>query len=138
MSDRKPIINCKFTRMKKENGEWKNIKINPFKDILKDLVNYNNELEDTVIGLQNEVKKWKEYNKDEEINNLISKIDDLKKGSIYILSEEQRKQMNDFRHEHYKKHDTCRYSIICTPTGVYTNVTIKCNICGEELDISII
>lgn len=136
MNDRKPIINCKFTRMKKENNEWKNIKINTFKDILEDLVNYNNELEDTIIDLQNEVRKWKEYNKDEEIEKYKQQVSGLIKHSIYILDSSQEKKMKEFRHKHYEKHNVERYSIICEPNHIFTSIKIRCEICGEELDLT--
>ena len=51
-------VRCKFeTFYRDENGDWKFIKINPLKDIMTDLENYNNYLEKTIDDLEKEVER---------------------------------------------------------------------------------
>lgn len=61
-------VRCKFEILHKdENGDWKSVKINPLKDIMSDLENYNNYLEKTIDNLQDKIERLRNYNKDEEV-----------------------------------------------------------------------
>ena len=65
----------------------------------------------------------------------------------FILNDAQQKQYNDFQ----KKHRDCykdkrgkllrslignTFSIIFTPTGIGNIIGVKCNSCGEEIDLT--
>ena len=97
---------------------------------IEDLLCRNEYLKDTIKELEN-------YNKNDEVEELKKELKLLKERSMYCLSEKQKQQVDKFNKEHYMKHP-CKYtsSYILTSTGIGTVVTIKCNKCGEELDVT--
>lgn len=131
-------VRCKFEIVdRNENGDWKSIKINPLKDIMTDLENYNNYLEKTIDNLEKAVERLKNYNKDEEIEKYKKEIESLKERLIYVLTKSQKEKMEKFRHEHYKITGHSYYEIILKPNEIFTSVIIKCPECDEELDLTI-
>lgn len=88
-------------------------------------------------SLKNKITELENYNKDDEVEALKEALKSLRERSIYCLSEKQRIQVDKFNKEHYEKHP-CKYTVsyILTPTGIGTGATVKCNKCGEELNIT--
>lgn len=110
--------------------------IKPFDDIMKQLRDYVEYIEKKNDELKSEINRLKNVNRDEEIEKYKQMINSLEKNSVYILNEKQDEQMKNFRKAHYSRCKCSYYDIICSPTGLYTAVAIKCKSCGEELDLT--
>lgn len=131
-------VDYKFQRCDRdENGNFKLTTIKPLEDIFKDLENYNKYLEDVIVDLRKEVKKLKNFNKDEEIEKLKKEIEDLEEQSVYVLTKSQKEKMEKFRHEHYKMTGHNYYQVVLRPNEIFTKVVIQCDKCDEELDLTI-
>lgn len=96
-------------------------------EYIKDIETRNEELRD----------KLDNYSKDEEIQKYKDELADIRRNSLYILDEEEKKLANDFRKEHYKKCGKSSYiKYILTPTEIGTGIGIQCSCCGEKKDIT--
>lgn len=98
---------------------------------------YINILEKDKQGYIDDLRKLREeYDRDEEVKQLKERIEFLESNSLYILSENQNKQIKEFGEKHYAKcHEVYKY-ITVTPTEIGIGVDIKCSKCGEELDLT--
>lgn len=81
-------------------------------------------------------KLREEYDKDEEVKQLKEKVEFLESNSLYILSENQKKQIKEFSQKHYDKcHEIYEY-ITVMPTEIGIAIGIECSICGEKLNLT--
>lgn len=94
-------------------------------------------MEDVIVDLRKEVKKLKNFNKDEEIEKLKKEIENLEEQSVYVLTKSQKEKMKKFRHEHYKMTGHSYYQVVLRPNEIFTKVVIQCDKCDEELDLTI-
>lgn len=132
------------------------------KDAIKKIIYSNdNSFEDAINVINEEfqrlkeqrdaaIKRVKEYNKDEEIQKLENKIaekdkeiESLCKRSLMIMTNKERDARKAFIHKHYELHNNgefkgngSTYIYTLTGTGLGTDITIKCPICGEEENIT--
>lgn len=81
-------------------------------------------------------KLREEYDKDEEVKQLKERLKFLESNSLYVLSENQNKQIKEFGEKHYAKCNMRYKRIIVTPTEVGDAIAIECNKCGEKLDLT--
>ena len=106
------------------------IDINEALQTIKDYIEKQNK---TISRLQ---EKLATYNKDEEIQKLEKKIEDMYRNDIYEkLSDKEIKAEDDFIHKHYKN---CKGNtrIILEGTGIGTIIKLQCTKCGEIEDIT--
>lgn len=89
-------------------------------------------------GLLNRYNKLKdEYNKDEEIKLLKDKYDNIKKNSVYVMTDVECESYNKFRNKHlYKCGNSSKIEIILEYCGIGTSIKLRCPMCKEELDIT--
>ena len=82
-------------------------------------------------------KKLAEYSKDVEIQSLQKSFDSVKNNALYVMSDKEKLCDKNFKHYHYEK---CKngntYWYKLTGTGVGTAIVVKCDKCGEELNIT--
>jgi DNA-directed RNA polymerase subunit M/transcription elongation factor TFIIS len=105
-------------------------------------------LENTFDEIRNYIKNVEErkdyaysllnkYKKEDSIAELEEKMESISKHSLYELSDIEAESNRKFRKKHYEK---CKnggaYWYKLTATGIGTAITIKCDKCGEELNIS--
>lgn len=82
-------------------------------------------------ALKAELKK---YESDEKITELENEIDDLKSNSLFIFSEDEKKEEIQFKKEHRKCAANIYYYFEGTEFGVA--VGLKCSKCGLIKDIT--
>lgn len=90
--------------------------------------------EKSVVEARNRVR---EYNKDDEVQKLQAELDCVKKNSLKILSDVEIDSAKKFRHDHCEKcgnEGSYWYNLVAT--GIGTAIKIKCDKCGEELNIT--
>ncbi|MED2944236.1 hypothetical protein P4284_22750 [Bacillus swezeyi] len=98
-----------------------------------------NDLNTFIGNLMNErdsfAEKLRNFNKDKEIAKLLKENENLRINSLHILSEKERKEVNVFREEHWKK---CKgnTSYLLTGAGIGTRVEAICSICKTKKDIT--
>lgn len=82
-------------------------------------------------------KKCEEFNKDDEIKQLETRLDEMRRLSLHVMNDEEYVSNAEFRAAHYMK---CRNgSTFCytlSGTGIGTAISVKCPVCGEEKDIT--
>lgn len=101
---------------------------------INEIQRYIDWCEDSVERARNRVA---EFNKDEEIKNIRDELDDVRKSSLKILSDVERDGIEKFKHEHCVKcgnDGSYWYNLVAN--GIGTCIKIKCDKCGEELDIT--
>lgn len=76
----------------------------------------------------------KKYKSDEKITELENEIDDLKSNSLFIFSEDEKKEEIKFKKEHRKCDANIYYYFEGTELGVA--VELKCSQCGLFKDIT--
>jgi len=78
-----------------------------------------------------------EYNKEDEIKRLHDELDAVRNNSLQVFSNVEQERAEKFRREHYEKcgHRTSFWYNL-DGTGIGTIVKIKCDKCGEVLDIT--
>ena len=82
-------------------------------------------------------KKLREYSKDKEIQSLQNELNDLKNNALYVMTDKEKTSAMIFKNDHYKKcKNSGTYLYKLTGTGIGTAITIKCDKCEEELDIT--
>lgn len=97
------------------------------KEYIKDMETRNEELKD----------KLNNYNKDKEIQRYQNELMNIRRNSLYILSDKEKELVNEFRKEHYKKcGKSSRIEYILNPTEIGTGISIRCSKCGGEKDIT--
>lgn len=78
-----------------------------------------------------------EYRKDKDIQELEKEIENLRNHSLYFMNDIELKRAKAFREKHYK---SCKnggtYWYKLTGTGIGTAISIKCDTCGAEEDIT--
>ena len=109
--------------------------LNPYEllEKLKDYIDIINKDKDSYI---NELRELRDnYDRDAEIKILKQQLDHMRDNSLIILTKEEKRKIEEFQNEHYKK---CKghYKFILTPIGVGTVIEIKCEKCGETLDVT--
>lgn len=78
-----------------------------------------------------------EYNKDTEIQKLQNELKYIEHNSLQVMSNMECQRSEQFRNEHYERCGNGNvYWYKLAGTGVGTAITIKCDKCGEELDIT--
>ena len=103
-------------------------------DKIKDYIEL---LEEDKQSYIDELRKLREeYDKDKEVKNLKERIKFLESNSLYVLSENQNKQIDEFAHKHYIKCKEAYRHIIVTPTEIGTGISIYCSKCGEKLNLT--
>lgn len=112
----------------------------------KDIKETLKELEDLIDILQEDKEDYRqaylevkdEKFKDEELTRLREELEFYERNSLITLSDVQKKRVDEFIHEHYKKCDTGYKSFVytVTPTNVITIVELRCPVCGEIIDVS--
>ena len=109
--------------------------LNPYEllEKIKDYIDIINKDKDSYI---NELRELRDnYDRDAEIKILKQQLDHMRDNSLIILTKEEKRKIEEFQNEHYKK---CKgyYKFILTPTGLGTAIEIKCEKCGETLDVT--
>jgi antirestriction protein len=81
------------------------------------------------------VNKLENYNRDEEIANLMRANERLRTNSLHILSEQEEADAKAFREEHWNNcKGNTRY--ILEGTGIGTGVTVQCTKCNRTKNIT--
>lgn len=104
-----------------------------FNKNLEDIREYVEYLEGSNRELRNEMKNFRA---EDEIKILEDRNRELVRNSIHILSTEEKEEYDKFCDEHRTKCERVYTSYVITGTGIGTNIAVKCNICGEEKDIT--
>lgn len=99
------------------------------------------EMVDYVNFCQEEKERYRaqlaEYNKDEEIQKLKSRIEKMSANSLMIMSDKEAAADKAFREAHYKK---CKngnsYQYTLTGTGIGVCIEITCPVCKKKKDIT--
>lgn len=81
-----------------------------------------------------EIKKESFYY--DEIKKLKKEIRDLQKRSLYFLSNEQQKEVDNFISQHNIECKHTHYLYTISPTQIGSGISIKCCVCGKEKDIT--
>lgn len=121
MTDQERVINdvLAFTERNEEEQMFKNVK------------SYISKIKRQRDGLKAELKK---YESDEKITELRNEIDDLKSNSLFIFSEDEKKEEIQFKKEHHKCDGNIYYYFEGTELGVA--VGLKCSQCGLVKNIT--
>ena len=113
-----------------DNGKLKLIK----EPKLKEIQEYLDYCQQEVINANTRLA---EYRKDKDIQELENENKYLKSHSLFLMSDLELKKGKDFRAEHYK---SCKnggtYWYKLTGTGIGTAISIKCDTCGAEENIT--
>ena len=104
--------------------------IEKIKKYIKDLEERNEFLK----AQNDEIKKESFYY--DEIKKLKKEMHDLQKRSLYFLSDEQQKEVDDFVSQHNTECKHTHYLYTIDPTPIGSGISIKCYVCGEEKDIT--
>ena len=109
--------------------------LNPYEllEKIKDYIDIINKDKDSYI---NELRELRDnYDRDAEIKILKQQLDHMRDNSLIILTREEKRKIEEFQNKHYKK---CKghYKFILTPTGLGIVIEIKCEKCGETLDVT--
>lgn len=128
-------IKIKVKKDKDEKMEF--IFLRPFETIMEELNDYVEHLQNQNTSLKEEIEKLNNFNKDEEIKKYEQMVNEISSHSLYVLTDEQKQQIRDFRKEHYEKCKCDYYDIILTPTEICTVIKIKCKKCNKELDLTL-
>lgn len=78
-----------------------------------------------------------EYRKDKDIQELENENKQLRNNSLYIMNDTELTRAKEFRQKHFKScknGSTYWYKLI--GTGIGTAISIKCDTCGAEEDIT--
>lgn len=121
---------------KDKDEKMKFIFLRPFEKIMEELNDYVEHLQSQNAGLKEKIEELNNFNKDEEIKKYEQMINEISSHSIYLLSDDQKQQMDNFKMEHYKKCKCDYYDIIITPNEIFTAIKIQCKKCKEELDLT--
>lgn len=82
-------------------------------------------------------KQLHEFRKDKEIVKLENEIENIRNHSLQVLTDKEKERIKEFRNRHYNKcNNGGTYWFQLTGTGIGTAITIKCDMCGEEEDIT--
>lgn len=100
------------------------------KKYIKDLEERNEFLKEQ----NDEIKKESFYY--DEIKKLKKEMRDLQKRSLYFLSDEQQKEVDNFISQHNIECKHAYYLYTINPTPIGSGISIKCCVCGEEKDIT--
>ncbi|WP_144523006.1 hypothetical protein [Bacillus pumilus] len=121
MTDQERVINdvLAFTERNEEEQMFKNVK------------SYISKIKRQRDALKAELKK---YESDEKITELRNEIDDLKSNSLFIFSEDEKKEEIQFKKEHHKCDGNIYYYFEGTELGVA--VGLKCSQCGLVKNIT--
>lgn len=100
--------------------------------IMNELNTYITQLHNSNDSLR---KKIQEFNKEEEILKLQNEMQKMREHSVAILSEQEIEDARVFRDAHY---ESCKGNTIyiVEGTGIGDSITVKCNRCGTEKNIS--
>ncbi len=86
------------------------------------------------IELQEELKN---FNKDDEIQRLLSENSRLRRNSIKIMTKKEKEAAELFAKKHYEScNSKLGISYILTGAGMGTTIEVMCNKCGVEEDIT--
>ncbi|WP_144459298.1 hypothetical protein [Bacillus pumilus] len=121
MTDQERVINdvLAFTERNEEEQMFKNVK------------SYISKIKRQRDALKTELKK---YESDEKITELRNEIDDLKSNSLFIFSEDEKKEEIQFKKKHHKCDGNIYYYFEGTELGVA--VGLKCSQCGLVKNIT--
>lgn len=81
------------------------------------------------------IQELREYDKDAKIVELKKKIRDLQ-SCTFQMNEVEQARAEEFVKKHHHNHTMTTFTYSFTCTGVGTAVSIKCNNCGEEENIT--
>lgn len=80
-------------------------------------------------------QKLKDWNKDEEIQKIKDSIEHVRKNSLYIMSDSEKSEYEDFLQKHKDHtHGELEFKISCTSIG--SALSITCPECGETKTIT--
>lgn len=99
--------------------------------MLDGVKSYINRIKRQRDNLKIELKKYKS---DEKITELENEIDDLKSNSLFVFSEDEKKEEIQFKKEHRKCDANIYYYFKGTEVGVAAG--LKCSKCGLIKDIT--
>ena len=78
-----------------------------------------------------------EWSKDEEIQKLNKQVDELRRYSLHMMSENEHTENAVFQAEHYMKcKNGNRFQYELIGTGIGTVLYVRCPICGEQKNIT--
>lgn len=100
---------------------------------LDTIKNYIEGSEERVARLRREIK---DFRKDDEIKKLDDEVNGLRRNAIRVLYGEEIEKNKLFRQKHWNKCSADSYWYKLTETGLGSAITIKCDVCGEEEDIT--
>lgn len=82
------------------------------------------------------VERLQSYNKDEEVQKAKEEAREVRRASLYMLSESEKVKANEWIANHKTKGCNCRYHHYeIHPLGIGTAVYMVCNKCGDRKDI---
>lgn len=107
----------------------------------EDLCNILDKLTDYVVEVESErdraTERLREFKKDIEIQELKDELEEIRRRSVCIMTENESKAQREFSEEHYTKcNSKLGTSLILTGTGIGTAIEIRCNKCGEIKNIT--
>ena len=82
-------------------------------------------------------KKCEEFRKDDEIQKLEKRIDELRRHNLLVLSKKEYTDAATFREAHNmscRNRSTFQYEL--THAGIGTIISIRCPVCGKTEDIT--
>ena len=77
-----------------------------------------------------------EVYKDEVVERLNEELERYRENSLQVLSDKEMSQFKEFKHNHYKSCGTSDVYVLLSPTGIGTDIKLKCPKCGDESDIT--
>jgi hypothetical protein len=82
-------------------------------------------------------KELQNYKKEDGLEKIEYKYNKRLNNALLIMSDKEKKLSDEFRDKHYKKcKNGSTYWYKLSGTGIGTSIHIKCDKCGEELDIT--
>lgn len=82
-------------------------------------------------------EKYQEFCKDEEIQKLERQVDELRRYSLHVMSENEHTENAVFQAEHYMKcKNGNRFQYELIGTGIGTVLYVRCPVCGEQKNIT--
>ena len=77
-----------------------------------------------------------EVYKDEVVERLNEELERYRRNSLQVLSDKEMLQFKEFKLSHYKSCGTNDVWVLLSPTGIGTDIKLKCPKCLAELDIT--
>ena len=116
-----------------KSNNWEMIQLRDMDVMLEQVKKQYKFMEKSLADAKKELNEW---NKDAEIQAMQEEVNQVRRNSLYVMTDKEHKAIEAFRGKHYISCKSSAYQYELAGTGIGTIIKIKCPVCGEQEDVT--